>query len=179
MVPVAATSEGRGSSAPARAGSPRPDEQALREFVEDFGLAMDGAGLPRAAGRLFAWLLVCDPPEQTAADLIKALNSSTGGVSQSLRLLIHFQFVERFGRPGDRRSYYRVAPGAWERVMAAQHADTIRFRRLGDRGLEILASTPGHRRTRLVEMTAFYRFLEAEMPALMQRWADTRGSTDG
>ena len=161
-----------------RGGGLHADEQALREFVEDVGLAMDGAGLPRAAGRVFGWLLVCDPPEQTATDLIEALESSTGGVSQSLRLLIHFKFVERFGRPGDRRSYYRVAPGAWERVMAAQQADTIRFRQLGERGLELLASAPGQRRRRLSEMTAFYSFLEKEMPALMQRWATTRGSTD-
>lgn len=176
--PVQVADRSQAGSRHARVGGPEADERALREFVEDFGVAMDGAGLPRAAGRVFGWLLVCEPAEQTAADLIEALGSSTGGVSQSLRLLIHHRFVERSGRPGDRRSFYRVAPGAWERVMAAQQADTIRFRQLGERGLEVLVSASEQRRRRLSEMTAFYRFLEKEMPALMQRWADSRGGTD-
>lgn len=150
----------------------------LSGFVEDFGLAMDSGGLPRAAGRLFAWLLVCDPPEQPAAELVKALDSSTGGVSQNLRMLIHFKFVERVGKPGDRRAFYQVAPGAWDRVMAGQHADTIRFRELGEQGLALLAGAPPQRRARLEEMTDFYAFLEREMPELMRRYHDQKGTTD-
>lgn len=154
-----------------------PEMADLEAFVEDFGMAIEGGGLPRAAGRMFGWLLVCDPPEQTAADLVAALHSSTGGVSQNLRMLMQFRFVERIGRRGDRRSYYRVAPGAWETVMIAQQADTSTFRRLGEEGLRLLADSPRERRGRLSEMTAFYAFLEREMPALMQRWADQKGTT--
>lgn len=147
---------------------------ALAEFVEEFGLAMDVAGLPRAAGRLFGWLLVCDPPQQTAAELSAALQSSSGGVSQNLRMLMQFNFVERLGRPGDRRAFYQVAPGAWERVLASQHADTIRFRELGEQGLVLLAGAPETRQTRLAEMTDFYAFLEQEMPALLVRYRDQK-----
>lgn len=155
----------------------QPDSDALHRFVDDVGMAMEGVGLPRAAGRALAWLLVCEPPEQAAADLVEALGSSTGGVSQSMKMLMQLSLVERTARRGDRRSYYRVAPGAWERVIAAQQADTVRLRELGEKGLEVLASSPDHRRSRLQEMTDFFAFLEREMPALVRRWAETKGTS--
>ena len=37
-------------------------------FVERMGGILAAEGLPPVAGRLWAWLLVCDPPEQTAED---------------------------------------------------------------------------------------------------------------
>jgi DNA-binding transcriptional regulator GbsR (MarR family) len=148
-------------------------EDRLDAFVEEFGLAMDRSGLPRAAGRMFAWLLVCDPPEQSAAELGEALHSSTGGVSQNLRLLQQLKFIERVGKPRDRRAYYRVAPGAWLTIMAGQQEDTTRFRELGQRGLAMLAEAEPARRARLAEMTDFYAFLEREIPDLIERYRST------
>lgn len=148
----------------------------LAAYVEELGLGLDSAGLPRAAGRMFAWLLVCDPPEQSAEDLADALSASTGGVSTNARLLMRFGFVERVGRAGERRTYYRVAPSAWEAVMVVQQADTTRFKDLGRRGLDLLADAAPARRARLAEMTDFYAFLEREMPALLRRYHKQKGT---
>ncbi len=65
-------------------------------------------------------------------------------MSQNLRMLMQFKFVERLGRPGDRRAFYQVAPGAWERVLASQQADINRFRELGDQGLALLSDSRRH-----------------------------------
>lgn len=133
-------------------------------------MIMDGVGLPRAAGRMLAWLLVCDPPEQSAEDLGRALEASTGGVSMTVRLLTQHGFVRRIGRAGERKSFYRVSPGAWETVMATEQASTTRLRALGDKGLSLLPQDNPARRERLQEMTSFYRFLERELPVLIQRY---------
>lgn len=151
----------------------------LAGYVEEFGLAMEASGLPRAAGRLFGWLLVCDPAEQSAHDLSLALQASTGGVSQNLRFLRQVKFVERVGRAGDRRAYYRIAPGVWETLMVAQLADTTRFRQFGNKGLALLAEQSPSRRERLAEMTDFYAFWEREIPALISRYRDGRGTNHG
>jgi hypothetical protein len=37
-------------------------------------------GLPPVLGRVFAWLLICDPPEQTAAEIAEALHTSRSAV---------------------------------------------------------------------------------------------------
>lgn len=150
------------------------EEQDLADFVEEFGLVMEAVGLPRAAGRMMAWLLVCDPPEQSAEDLGKALDASTGGVSMTARLLTQHGFAQRVGKAGDRKAYYRIAPGAWETVMAAEQANATRVRELGDKGLRLLPERDPARRSRLAEMTQFYTFLEREMPALLQRYHDER-----
>jgi hypothetical protein len=44
------------------------------------------------------------------------------------------------------------------------------FRKLAQRGLELLADAPADRRERLQDMHDFYGWLEREMPALWARW---------
>ena len=39
------------------------------------------------AGRMWGWLLICDPPEQTAADIAEALQASRGAISGTARIL--------------------------------------------------------------------------------------------
>ena len=44
-------------------------------------------GLPPMAGRMWGWLLVCDPVEQTAGQLAEALHASRGSISGTGRML--------------------------------------------------------------------------------------------
>lgn len=155
-----------------------PGEQGLDDLLEEFGLLLESSGLPRAAGRMLAWLLVCDPPEQSAEDLGRALSASTGGVSMTVRLLVHHGFVQRIGRARVRKVYYRVVPGAWATVLASEQANAARLRELGLRGLALLPDHDRLRRQRLVEMTGFCTFLERELPALIQRYHDERDTDD-
>jgi hypothetical protein len=92
---------------------------------------------------------------------------------------MQFGFVERVGRAGDRRAYYRVSSDAWSRVMAAQEKDMTRFRVFGQRGLGLLADQGSARGQRLREMTDFFAFLEREMPALTRRYHEEKGRTHG
>ena len=89
----------------------------LAFHVEEWGLLFEQSGLPRMAGRVLGWLLVCDPPEQTAAQVVEALSASKGSISTTLRLLERFGLVEPVGRPGERRTYFRIAPGAFTTMM--------------------------------------------------------------
>lgn len=146
------------------------------EFIENFGIAMD-ATMPRAAGRMLAWLLVCEPAEQSPEELKHALHSSAGGVSQTVRLLMRIGFVERSGKRGDRRTYYRIAAHAWDAVMIAQHAEAVRLLAMSRQGLHLLPEDEPARRARLAEIEDFYRFVEAEIPRLMARYhAGKRGT---
>ena len=47
-------------------------------FVEEMGQALATYGMTPMAGRMWGWLLICEPPEQTAADLAEALQASRG-----------------------------------------------------------------------------------------------------
>ena len=62
------------------------------------------------AGRMWGWLLICDPPEQTAADLAEALQASRGSISGTARILSRAGMIRRTTRRGDRREYFSARP---------------------------------------------------------------------
>ena len=79
------------------------------EFLEAMARTL-GMGMPRMAGRLWAYLAICDPPEQTAAQIAERLQASRGSVSGMARLLEHVGLIRRVTHPGDRRESLRARP---------------------------------------------------------------------
>ena len=94
-----------------------------------------GAGMPPMAGRIWAYLAICEPPQQTAAMIADRLHASRGSVSGMARLLEQVGLIRRHTRPGDRREYFDIPPDALHRLMevAARSvsARTERWRRPG------------------------------------------------
>jgi DNA-binding transcriptional regulator GbsR (MarR family) len=140
------------------------------QYVEEVALGFERQGLFRMAGRVLGWLLICDPPEQTFGQLAEVLQASKGSISAAMKFLVPAGLVERISRPGDRRDYYRCRPGAWAELARDQSRLYEEFRKLAQRGLELLADVPVGRRERLQDMHDFYGWLEREMPGLWERW---------
>ena len=44
-----------------------------KRLVEEFGIAFEQTRFPRMAGRIVGWLLISDPPYQSAEQLVDAL----------------------------------------------------------------------------------------------------------
>ncbi len=149
--------------------------EGIARFVEDVGLFFEASGLPRAAGRMLGWLLVCEPEHQSADDLARGLRASSGGVSQSARLLVQAGYIERVGISGDRRVYHRIREHAWTRILDEQQAMMARLREIAEHGLDLLEGASPPRRERLAEMREVFSFLEREMPVLVRRYHEARG----
>ena len=64
------------------------------------------AGLPPITGRTMAWLMICDPAEQSPADLSGALGVSRASLTSTLRLLLASGLVRRSTRRGTRATYF-------------------------------------------------------------------------
>jgi DNA-binding transcriptional regulator GbsR (MarR family) len=139
-------------------------------FVEDVGLAFEASGTSRMTGRMLGWLLVCDPPHQSAEQLAEGLQASSGSVSTTARLLIRMGFVERVGLPGDRKAYYKLRPDAWGASLEQSQAEMSGFRALAEKGLTAIGDASDSRRRRLEEMRELFAFVEAEFPALVERF---------
>lgn len=78
------------------------DQQGLKKkqfFAEDVGLVFENIGLPRMAGRVLGWLLVCDPPHQSMLELVEALSASKASISNTTRMLIEIGLIERISLP--------------------------------------------------------------------------------
>lgn len=147
---------------------------ALRDWVEELAMLYERDGLPRMAGRIFAWLLVCHPPEQTMEDLAEALHGSKASMSTMTRLLVQAGLVERARRPGERSDRFRIRPDQWERLWETRlqlvHAATAVIAR----GAGLVRGLPGESRRRVEDLLDQYRFFERELPALVSRWKEGR-----
>jgi DNA-binding transcriptional regulator GbsR (MarR family) len=143
-------------------------------FVEEMSLFLDEGGLPRMAGRILGWLLICVPEHQSAAEIGMALPASKGSISTMTRLLMNVGLVERLGVPGRRETFFRMKPGVWSSLFAdhARRAGVVRT--LAEQGLDLLAHEEPEARQRLEEMHDLHAFMEREFPALLARWERER-----
>lgn len=142
----------------------------LHHFAEEMGLFFEQSGGARMAGRIIGWLLICDPPRQTAAQLAEALHASAGSISTHTRMLLQMNLVEKVAVRGDRRAWYQLSDGAWERALRAKVTSFTLMREQAERGLALLADKPPAVRARLEELHDLYVFFEREYPSLLERF---------
>ena len=141
-----------------------------RQFFEEMGLMFEGSGMPRMAGRVMGWLLMCDPPHQTATQVGQVVGASKGSISTMLRNLVGAGIVERMGIPGERSRFYRIREDGWAVHMRERMAFMTAMRELADRGLALMKGEDPKLLQRLQEFKSFHEFLEREWPAMMERY---------
>jgi predicted ArsR family transcriptional regulator len=126
-------------------------------------------GLPPATGRVFGWLLICDPPEQTAAEIAEALQTSRSAVGSAITSLENQGHVLRTRAAGERADRVSFHPDAAVRSLESP-VEYGAMLALVRHGLEVLRDAPSARRARLLGAAAFYEFLLERMPALADEW---------
>jgi len=144
------------------------------ELVEQMAQMLAEAGLSRVAGRIWAYLLICDPPQQSAGDLADTLHASRGAISGSVRVLATAGLVKRTSRRGDRREYFHVPPGSIISVLHSRLPATTAWRQLADDGLAILSDRTPEQLARLQEIRDVYAFMEQELPSMLDRFLAQR-----
>ena len=132
-------------------------------FVEEMGHFLGTSGMTPMSGRMWAWLLICDPPEQTASELATELHASRGAISGTARLLESAGMIRRGRRRGDRSEYFSMYG---------------RFRAITEVGLAVLADRPPSVSARLREVHAAFTFFEREYPALIARYLRERAAIE-
>jgi DNA-binding transcriptional regulator GbsR (MarR family) len=147
------------------------DEERL--FADEVGMVLSGMGMPAAFGKLMGWLLICDPPQQSSAELAKALDLSAGSVSTGMRMLENAKLVRRVAMRGSRAKVYEMTENAF--IIAARNEQFGTMRKLMDHGIAVLGDEASPRGRRLRRTRDFYAFLEREVPALIDRFMAEHG----
>ncbi len=137
-------------------------------FIEAMARVL-GAGMPPMAGRMWAYLAICEPPERTAAEIAERLHASRGSISGMARLLEHIGLVRRGTKPGDRREYFSIPPRAARRLMERGAEQMRASREIVEEGLTLIAGRPSDAQARLRDLRDMYAFFEGEWPALLER----------
>ncbi len=153
----------------AGSASPGPSPE-IRQFIEDLGLQYEAEGIPRMAGRLLGWLLICEPPLQTAAELAEVLGASAGSISPATKTLLQLGMVERVGIPGQRSDAFRLVACAGAEHLRRLLVRAGNRRRLIEHGVELVEEQGSEAAPRLRTHLAFLQFIERELPPLINRW---------
>jgi len=150
----------------------RTNKTELDQFIEEMGIVLEQLGIPRMAGKVFGFLLLSRDSEVSTDELVGQLQASRGSISTMTRLLIQMGLLDRVGRTGERRDYFRIRPGTWSNILRARMEQLIEFHTLIERGMELVTPKNELPYKRLKEMHEFYEFFEREFPALFERWEE-------
>jgi len=144
-------------------------------LAESMGAHMaEEHAMSHMAGRVFGALFISDSPEQSIDELAASLRASRGAISMATKELLRTRVIEKRGRAGERRQYYRLRPHLWSRLYLERTSNLEEHVRMAEEGLEMMRGEPTEAMERLMEMAAFFRFLQEIMPEAATRWR-TRG----
>ena len=145
-------------------------------FVEEMGQYLASYGMTPMAGRMWGWLLICEPAEQTAADIAGALQASRGAISGTARILTTAGMIRRTTRRGDRREYFSAPPEALDSMLANASVTYRRLREIAERGLAATIDQSPSARARLEEFRDVIAFIERELPLVVSRFLSDRAA---
>ena len=142
---------------------------AAARFIERFASVLVESGVPRMPARVFAALLTIDSGQLTASELAGLLQVSPAAVSGAVRYLTQVSLISREREPGSRRDVYRLHDDEWYEAIVRREPLLQRWERALLEGFDAVgADTPAGRRLR--DTAGFFEFLQAEMPAMLERW---------
>ena len=128
---------------------------------------------PPMVGRVLGYLLVCEPRDQSIAELSEALLASRSAITGALDVLERLHAIRRSRAAGERMDRIRTDFSS----AKARGFDITEYQELGDlarEGLEVLSDAPPQRRAELLELAAFADFLVEGTQALRQEWEARR-----
>jgi MarR family len=130
-------------------------------------------GMAPMVGRLLGYLAICDPREQTIAELAEALLASRSAIAGAVNTLDTLGLIRRSRAAGERMD--RI----WIDVTAPRSTgfDVTEYQEQADlarEGLALLAGASLERRAVLLEWAAFADFLVARLPQVEQDWMTHR-----
>lgn len=134
-------------------------------------------GVPPIPGRALGWLMICDPPEQSAAELAAAIGASRASLTTALQVLLAGGFVEPRNRPGERTTYYRLTDDPWSEVTRRRMAALTSFRAVTEEGLALVGAESA-RATRIRRAHELFGWLDEEVGPMWQRWDARREHHD-
>jgi DNA-binding transcriptional regulator GbsR (MarR family) len=135
------------------------DQAQVQNWVERVAAAFaQHFGLPPITGRILGWLLICDPPEQSAGEIADAIGASRASLTTSMRLLTVGELVRRRHRPGERTTYFRIDDDAWEKVIRQRILAMVSLREITEDAMAMIGAE-AERASRVRAAHAFFGWL--------------------
>jgi hypothetical protein len=119
----------------------RTTREEILEWVERVATFFaEHYGLPPITGRIVGWLMICDPPEQSPAEIAAAIGASRASLTTNMRLLTASGLVHRLTRSGGRTTYFRIDDDMWQTVIRRRMASMMSFGAITADGIRLLGA---------------------------------------
>jgi hypothetical protein len=130
-------------------------------------------GMAPMVGRVMGYLAVCEPREQSIAQLAEALLASRSAIAGAVNALENLDLIHRSRAAGERMDRVRIDLSS-ARGMGFDVSEYREQGELAREGLQTIADASAERRAVLLELAAFADFLAERIPALEQDWKTHR-----
>lgn len=130
-------------------------------------------GMAPMVGRVLGYLAVCEPREQSIAQLAEALLASRSAIAGAVNALENLDLIHRSRAAGERMDRVRIDLSS-ARGMGFDVSEYREQGELAREGLQTIADASAERRAVLLELAAFADFLAQRIPALEQDWKTHR-----
>jgi hypothetical protein len=130
-------------------------------------------GMAPMVGRLLGYLSICEPREQSIAELAEALLASRSAIAGAVSALENLDLIRRSRAAGERMDRVRIDMTG-PRSMGFDVTEYQEQADLAREGLALLADAPPERRAVLLEWAAFADFLVERLPILEKEWKNHR-----
>ncbi len=142
-----------------------------KQKVEKMGIFFERSGHSPMAARVFALLLLSEPPYRDFYSIQEFLCASKSAVSNALNHLMREGMVDYITFSGDRKRYFRVNPKGWLEVMQEKIRQAATFRHLIEDVLNERTDTKYLEfNEELKKVIGFLSFLSKEMENINARW---------
>lgn len=130
-------------------------------------------GMAPMVGRVIGYLAVCDPREQSVAELADALLASRSAIAGAVNTLETIGLIGRSRAAGERMDRVWIDLSS-SRAMGFDITEYEEQGNLAREGLRVLENAPSERQEILLEWVAFSDFLVERLPVLEKEWKEHR-----
>lgn len=140
-------------------------------FIERMGLLVEAEGMPRIAGRIFAFLILAKGPH-SFSDLTEELGISKGSVSTNTRLLENLGLIERLTQPGQRQDFFQLKQAPYSELLRGIAQRTHTAIELIQQTRQSLPRQYSDSQPRLQELEQFYQCFYRHIDTMFQELAE-------
>lgn len=145
--------------------------KAVEQKVEDLGVIMEQFSFTPIEGRVFAYLLVANPPYQSFDEIMEFLKASKGSTSNALNRFMHEGTITYRTFSGDRKRYFMIDLDPWKKHLENTAMTLTSFSKILEETLEI-RNKDEHIEfvNKLQDLLAFQIYLSDQIEIAITRW---------
>ena len=145
--------------------------KSTQELVEEFGVMLEKFGRTPMEARVFAYLLLAEPPHQSFDEIREFLNASKSAISNALKRLQEEGSVHYITFSGDRKRYFKLNLPGWQKKLSDTAKNLVSFNAM-------LKETLDQRKDsryqdfneELQNVLKFHLYFSEELDKIIDRW---------